>query len=346
NQLNIENNDPKKTIYLTTSQGDVVKGCPGTDDSYLYCRYQVINHTLNCPLNCTYCILQYYLNQPATVIYTDFEKIFNELDKKLRKQPNRFFRVGTGELGDSIALPGSRLFAKELIKKFLGRKNLLLEFKTKVDDIDSFLAIDREGPVVLAWSVNPQEIAASEESMASGLIERLKAAKKAQEAGYLLAFHFDPILEWEKWHVLYPQVVKQIYSYVDPNRITWISLGSLRFPPETKSKIAAKYPQSNIIYSEMIKGHDNKMRYVRPLRVPIYQKVYQQLNAIENPPFIYFCMENKTVWNDVMGFAPKSNAHLDFIFAKSLYERFDDVVLREPRIEHYLNAPNLDGKKF
>jgi len=338
--------DPKRTLYLTTSQGDIVKGCPGTDKSYLCCRYQVINHTQNCPLNCSYCILQYYLNQPATVIYADFDNIFRELDEKLNRQPNRFFRVGTGELGDSAALPGSRLFARELIKIFSGRKNLLLEFKTKVDEIDNFLNIERKGPVVLAWSVNPQEIISREESMAADLEERLQAARKAQQAGYLLAFHFDPIMEWDNWERIYPQVVDKIYSYINPGKIAWVSLGSLRFPPETRDKIADKYPHSNIVYSEMITGHDGKMRYVRPLRVPIYKKVYQRLKSVKNPPFIYFCMENSTVWRQVMGFAPQNNADLDYMFARSLYKRFDNVVDREPKLKHYLDAPNLDGKEF
>ena len=338
--------DPKRTLYLTTSQGDVIKGCPGTDKSYLCCRYQVINHTQNCPLNCSYCILQYYLNQPATVIYTDFARIFSELERKLNQQPHRFFRLGTGELGDSMALPGSRLFAGELTKRFSGRKNLLLEFKSKVNDIDNFLNIKREGPVVLAWSVNPSEIIEKEESMAADLEERLKSAARAQKAGFLLAFHFDPILEWDNWEELYPQVVEKIYSYVNPARIAWISLGSLRFPPETKHRVAEKYPHSNIIYSEMITGHDGKMRYIRPLRVPIYKKIYKSLTAVKNPPFIYFCMENATVWKEVMGFAPESNAHLDYMFAKSLYEHFEKVVPEEPQLKHYINAPNLDGQEF
>ena len=345
-QLDSKNIDPKKTLYLTISRGDIVRGCPGTGNSYLCCRYQIINHTLNCPLNCSYCILQYYLNQPATIIYTDFDAIIQELDNKLAKQPDRFFRVGTGELGDSMALPGSRLFARELIKKFSDRKNLLLELKTKVNEVDNLISTRKKGSIVLAWSVNPDQIIKKEESMAANLDERLKAAKKAQEAGFLLAFHFDPILEWENWENIYPEVVDKIYSYVDPGRITWVSLGSLRFPPETKDKIMKKYPHSDIIYSEMITGHDGKMRYVRPLRVPVYKKIYKNLTSVENPPFIYFCMENETVWQEVMGFAPESNAHLDYLFAKSLYARFDDVVRKKPKIEDYRNAPNLDGRDF
>ncbi len=85
--------DPKQVLWLTHSRGGIVKGCPGTEKSYLCCRYQVINHTMNCPLNCTYCILQFYLNQPATVIYTNFDEIAQELRNKLSKQPNQIGRA-------------------------------------------------------------------------------------------------------------------------------------------------------------------------------------------------------------------------------------------------------------
>ncbi len=337
--------DPKQVLLLTQSKGGVVKGCPGTADSYLCCRYQVINHTMNCPLNCTYCILQFYLNQPATVIYTNFDEIADELRQKLDSQKNRFIRIGTGELGDSLALPGSRMFASKIVNLFREYPNAMFEIKSKLTTTDELFNLPHNGNIVFSWSLNPQEIVNHEESMADSILTRLEKAREAQKRGFLTGFHFDPILAYPDWENLYSQLIDQIYDYVDPAMIPWISMGSLRFPPSMKDKIIDRYPKTTIMYGEMIKGIDGKMRYARPVRIPIYKHIYNKLTDIKNPPFIYFCMENSLVWREVMGFTPETNAHLDWMFADSVYKRFN-LIETQPDFKDYENALNLDGTEF
>ncbi len=331
----IKGEDPKKILFLTHSKGQIIKDCPGTAESYLCCRYQVINQTQNCPLNCTYCILQFYLNQPATIIYTDFDSVFEELKKKLKSNPKRFNRIGTGELADSLALPGSRLFAKRAIRFFYDIPNALFELKTKTVEIESLLSIPHNEHTVLSWSLNPTEIIKREEHLAASLKSRLSAASKAEKAGFLLGFHFDPIICCPNWENLYCELVNDLYSSIDTSRIAWISLGSLRFPASMKDKIIERYPESNLVYGEMIEGMDGKLRYARPVRIPMYHLVYQKLINIENPPFIYFCMESPDVWKEVMGFSPSSNAHLDYMFAESVHNRFNHIITDKPILKDY-----------
>ncbi len=341
------NTDPKNVILLTRSKGELVKGCPGTAKSYLCCRYQVINQTLNCPMRCSYCILQYYLNQPGMVVYTDFDKILTELDRKLRSQPARFFRVGTGELGDSLALPASRLFAKQAIRYFSQVSNGLLELKTKSKASLDLLDSDHRQHTVLSWSLNPTPVIRREEKLTASLKERLAAARQAQEKGFLLGFHFDPVILHLNWRKNYAELIERLYNTVDPARIAWISIGSLRFPPSMQDQIRAAYPHSTSTYAEMIRGKDGKLRYLRPLRVPVYQFIYNKLTAIAGAPFIYFCMESPLVWREVTGTTPRDNAYLDYLFANSLYKRFDHLKkMTPPRLSAYQGAPNLDGREF
>jgi len=335
--------DPKTVLLLARSQGDIVKGCPGTDKSYLCCNYQVINQTQNCPMHCSYCILQFYLNQPATVLYTNYDEIFTELKSKIERQPKRFFRIGTGELGDSLAIDGSVLFAKQAIRVFAEIPNALLELKSKTTDIEDLLHLEHNGHTVLAWSLNPQEIIHQNEFTTAQLIPRLAAAQKAAEAGYLLAFHFDPILFYPNWEKLYSELIDELYRHIDPERIAWISLGSLRFPPSMKEKIIERYPNTTIPYSEMVRGMDGKLRYARPLRLPMYKLIYQKLTAVPNPPFIYFCMESRLIWKEVFGKEPESNSHLDFMFAESLYRRFPGLISEKPQRIHYNEGFSLDA---
>ena len=327
--------DAKQVLFLSHSKGDIVKDCPGTSHDYLCCRYRVINQTQNCPLNCTYCILQFYLNYPATVIFTNVEEILREAATKIQRRPRRLFRIGTGELGDSLALGGSRYFAERAVEFFAGLPNAVFELKSKTTQIDSILPLDHGGKTILSWSVNPQEIVRKEESAADRLSDRLAAARKAQDAGFLVGFHFDPILSLPDGNRLYSELCDAIYTAVDPAGIAWISLGSLRFPPSMKDAMAERYPKSAIPYGEMIRGIDGKLRYVRPLRVSIYRPIYQSLTRVPNPPFVYFCMESPIVWMETTGFAPDNNNHLDFLFADSLHRRFPDRFPVKPEREEY-----------
>ena len=79
------------------------------------------------------------------------------------------------------------------------------------------------------------------------------------------------------------------------------------------------------------------MRYPRPMRTEMYQKIFRWLKEMDPDIFIYFCMEPPAVWEKVMGTCPESNEELDFWFANSLRERFSDLDMDEPRREDYVS---------
>ncbi|MCP4728222.1 MAG: DNA photolyase, partial [bacterium] len=53
----------KDTLHLISYKGEFLKPCPGTQ-KYICCGYQILNLSMNCPIDCSYCILQSYFNQP------------------------------------------------------------------------------------------------------------------------------------------------------------------------------------------------------------------------------------------------------------------------------------------
>lgn len=336
----------KRKIFLTRKRGHVLKQCPGTDRAYRCCNYHVINQTSGCPIDCTYCILQFYQNNPVTTVYADSANIFQEIREKVQSQPDRFFRIGTGELTDSLAFDNYSRFTEEIVPAFTSLPNAVLELKTKSDNIDNLLDLDHQGRVVCSWSVNPPEVVAEEEFKAAGFQERLDSMARAQEHGFKLGLHFDPILYYSEWKNGYHDLIQLIFHTIDPDRIAWISLGSLRFPPEMKTKITTKFPKTKIVYQELIRGNDGKMRYVKPLRLELYNSVHRWIRKYGGEElFLYFCMENTEIWERVMGWAPDSNEHLDYLFAESLYRRFPDLMTEPPRREVYENGTPLHHEK-
>ena len=323
----------KKSLWITRFKGDFLKPCPATGTEYLCCGYWVLNAQTHCPLDCTYCILQNYLNVPLITVYVNTRNIAREIDKLLTRQPDRLFRMGTGELTDSLAFDPVTHFNEHLIRPALKRK-MVLEIKTKTGLINHLPDIPKRN-VLISWSLNPEDFIKTQEFKSAPLQARLQAALRAVRKGYRLGFHFDPLLLLPGWGKKYSELLEQLTSKIPESEVMWISLGSLRFPPALKKTIEERFPKSMITASEFVKGLDGKMRYFRPERVRLYRHVYSEIRKKWKDVFIYFCMENKTVWNEVMGFSPERNDHLDYLFHENLARRFPDLKLPAAELTSY-----------
>jgi spore photoproduct lyase len=324
----------KRLLYLTRFPGALVKPCPATSLPYLCCRYTVVNQIRQCPMDCTYCILQGYLESPVVTLYANTDSALNQVDQLLAEHPNRLFRFGTGELGDSLALDDLTGLSEIVVDFFSSRKNAVLELKTKTDRVERLLRLHPKNTVV-SWSLNPQPVITREEFRAAPLAARLEAARLCQDRGYLLGFHFDPILYYEGWSGEYETLIRRLFEHVDASRIAWISLGTLRFPPALKEIMEERFPRSRIASEEMVRGLDGKMRYLRPRRTELLRRIHGLLMDQRPDLFVYFCMEHPAVWESVAGMHPQSNGELDFWFAQNLYFKFPELNATKPIRAYY-----------
>lgn len=309
----------KRTWFLTSSPGRLVKECPATPVQ-LCCRYRTINVITNCPIDCSYCILQGYLNSPWTTIHVNLEDIERQVREYLATDPAHVFRFGTGELSDSLALEQYTGFARRLAQFFLGLENGFLEIKTKYCGVEALQGFDPQGRIGISWSVNPEEIVRREERGASSLRQRLEAARQCQEQGYLIGFHFDPLVHYPQWEEDYSRVVDMIYSFLKPERTTWFSLGGFRYPGFLKPQIQKRFPESRILLGELFPGPDGKYRYLKKLRIEMYRKMVAWIRAYDPNAFVYLCMESPEVWSAVFGRCPASRDDLDRLFAQRIRE--------------------------
>ena len=141
----------KKRLFLTRHKGEFLKKCPGSDGQ-VCCNYFVINFASNCPMDCSYCYLQEYLADNSDLkVFSNVGDLIAEADRVLCKHRSMFFRVGTGEITDSLALEPYTGMVAELMPYFIEQPNVLLELKTKSDCVNSLLNFDPKGRVVVAW---------------------------------------------------------------------------------------------------------------------------------------------------------------------------------------------------
>lgn len=253
-------------------------------------------------MDCSYCILQSYLeNNPRTQIFVNLDEILAEVRAHLQAWPDTTFRIGTGELGDSLALDPITGFSKELIHFFAKQPNAILELKTKTDFVDHLLDCDHAGKTVISWSVNSERIIREEEHAATSLTNRLAAAKKCTDAGYNVGFHFDPIIITGDGNLKeYEHTIDMIFNVVDPKHIAWVSLGLLRLPYSMKAVAQRRFPNTRIFSGEIVPA-GNKLRYPRFLRTQYYKPLWDKLTKHLPANKVYLCMETNAVWNKLDG---------------------------------------------
>ena len=176
----------KRRLLLARHRGEFLKKCPGSEGQ-VCCNYFVINFASNCPMDCSYCYLQEYLaDNPVLKVFSNVDDLLREADALFSRQRKFFFRIGTGEIADSLALDPYIGFCAEVIPFFAEQPNVLLELKTKSDCVEGLLKLDPKERVVVSWSMNPQKVIDADEHGTASLDERLAAARRCQAAGYKL----------------------------------------------------------------------------------------------------------------------------------------------------------------
>ena len=298
----------KKSLILAQHKGRFFKPCPGRRAKEgiknVCCNYFVINYASNCHMECSYCYLQSHLNFPYMIVYTNCGDLLSELQAAFSENPSNFFRIGTGELADSLALDLLTSYSTPLVEFFACQKNAVLEFKTKSNCVGNLLDLKHGGKTVVSWSINPRFIQEREEHKTATITERLEAAQRCVKVGYPVAFHLDPLIFYERWEVDYKGLIEEIFEKIPASSITWISMGSLRLTGPLKEMMRKRFPGSFLPLGELVPGEDGKMRYFQPLRVSMYRQVLDWIRD-KNPALpVYACMENPSVWRKVFENTP------------------------------------------
>jgi spore photoproduct lyase len=296
--------EAKSTLLLAVQKGPFRRPCPGTRD-YICCGYQVLQVTVNCPMDCTYCVLQGYVNAPAITLFVNVADLLAELESDWAANPGEVWRLGTGEFGDSLALDSLMGLNTRLIPWFAGRQGAMLEIKSKWPVGEELLALGPNPRVVFAWSLNPEEVIRREEKFTASLEARLQTAAQAAAAGFKIAFHFDPLIYFPGWEEAYSRTVARLGAAVPAGAIAWISLGCLRFLPPLRELIHRRFPKSRLADQEMVLAPDGKLRYFKGLRVEMYGRMQEWLGQAAPEALVYLCMESPRLWREVFGFAPE-----------------------------------------
>lgn len=310
-------NTSKRTLFLTEFKGLFFKRCPGATQkkALTCCNYHVLNLGSQCNMNCSYCYLQSYLNSQATRIYTNIDQALQELESMAREHPEQPFRVGTGEIVDSLSLDELTLYSRKLISFFQKYPNWILELKTKSNKVDQFLDLPGSGNIVISWSINAPYIIKREEHGTANFNERLAAARKCADRGYRVAFHIDPMIWHPQWKENYAFVAEEITKNFSEKEVHTLSMGTLRFQPEQKQMMKERFGMSSLVnQAEMFPSENGKMRYDAGLRAEMFQHMQNVFRSLGAKFSIMLCMETPETWISAFDKIPSQMPELRSLF--------------------------------
>lgn len=313
-ELSVRGLSTREVVALTNFPGRIAQRCPGSNNM-LCCNYSLLNTCFGCLYNCAYCFLNSYINFFGIRQFVNVENAADEL------MENSFFhtdgiirRIGTGEFTDSLMFDETTNIAQSMIIRLAEAKNIALEFKTKSSNIGHLLNLRHGSNTVLAWSLNTDYAIRNYEEGTASLSERLAAAKQAAEAGYTVAFHFDPIIRYEGMETDYRDVVNRMFQAAPPSKVAWISLGCFRIGKGFKAAGMPAY--------EMLPCPDGKLRYLRSFRRGVYRAMNNLIKAHSSEPFVYLCMEDNEMWHDVFSNDYDSREALEAAMSANFAKRF------------------------
>lgn len=304
----------KETLFITKNKGAFIRDCPGTS-CYTCCGYKILHIGTFCSMDCSYCILQSYFHPPVLQFFVNHEDMTKEIN--LLFENKSISRVGTGEFTDSMIWESLMDFSGMLVTQFSKQNRAVLELKTKTTNINLLKNLGHNRKTIISWSLNTERVIREEERRTSSLKARLEAAALCESWGYPVSFHFDPVILYNGCEEEYREVIRKIFSYVTPDNIAWISIGTFRFIPPLKNIIKERFLKSKIAYGEFITGLDGKMRYFKPLRIDIYKKMVDWIKEIAPDVLVYFCMEDDEVWGKSTGFIPEKYGGLPAMLDRS-----------------------------
>jgi spore photoproduct lyase len=306
-------------VDVLDPKGNIVRDCPGTK-YHICCGYKTIDLVEGCIMSCSYCILKAYINTPCIKINRNIPYITSQIGQMIDSETNHKLRFGTGELSDSLALDLKLELNRPLIEFFGEKRKALLELKSKWAYI-THLAPYLNPYTVISFSLAPQNIISREETRTSPLYKRLRTARKAQELGCFVGLHFDPIIIYEGFEKDYEYLINDIGRMLDLEKVIWVSMGLLRFPPKLLDRFIEE-ERTNLLYGEFIRGEDGKFRYIKQERIKIYRMLYDQLKAKEEGLFIYLCMEREDVWQKALGVTIEDSKALTGLFDNRIKKLF------------------------
>ena len=238
----------KKNFLLKTPENFTI----GYTNNYYF------SHMLNCIYDCKYCFLQGMFASANYLIFVNYKDFFNPITKILKNSREKvcFF---SGYDCDSLAFEKVTNFVENFLNFFEKIENGILEIRTKSPNIQVFKKRKPLDNVIVAYSLNPNEIIKEFEPKTSNLKIRLKCLKILQQMNWKIGLRFDPIINVDGNFNLYKHFFKIIFSELDPKKIHSVTLGKFRMPRRFYNKFINLRQEDSFVFNKLNNSDENNI---------------------------------------------------------------------------------------
>jgi len=296
--------EQKFTFKVAPKEGFGLGLCPVASEKTRCCNLLTLDAVESCGFDCSYCSIQSFYKQNTITFDSGFkDKLLNlNLDK------NKTYHIGTGQASDSLMFGNREGILDALFEFARENPNVILEFKTKSDNISYFLENAIPKNILLTWSLNTPTIIHNEEHLTASLDKRIAAARKMADRGVKVGFHFHPIVEYKGYLDEYQEVYERLILEFAPNEVALVSFGTLTFIKPVIKQLREREFRSKItqIPHEDASG---KTSYPNETKVEMFKHAYESFTPwhLDKEVFFYLCMEEHQMWEKTFGYQYSTN---------------------------------------
>lgn len=306
----------KNKINEEVSERNIYGDCPVASPKTICCNLKTIDAVESCVFGCSYCTIQTF--------YNDTIHVDAGLGKKLQElnlDPERRYHIGTGQSADSLAYGNRGGILDDLIQFARTNSHVMLEFKTKSDNIRYFEENGFPPNVFCSWSLNPQIIIDNEEHFTASLEKRLLAAQRMVKAGMKIAFHFHPMIWFDNWRDEYTRIARNVMQRFQPEDILFISFGSVTFIKPVLRQIRNLAFPTKITQMDFVTDPHGKLTYPDEIKIQKFSSMYDSFREWHDKVFFYLCMEKAEIWEKSFGWVFPDNDTFEQAILKQSFSK-------------------------
>jgi spore photoproduct lyase len=279
-------------LFVAVKRGQTVKPAPLAyglrGDKHFY-----FVQAFNCFYECEYCYLQGYFRSPDLVFFVNHEDIVEEMARATAASAGHGVWFHAGEFSDSLALSHLTEELASFWPFFSRQPRARLELRTKSANIRALLDQQPLDNVFVSMSLAPRDKILRYEHKTARYEQRLQALRELQKRGFKIALHFDPIIDAPAVEAEYGELLADLSRSVDLTKVSYLSLGVVRFTKQVYTQVKVNYPTSSILDGSLKVSFDGKVRYAKPHRLWLLRTI-QRLAVEAGVPAqaTYLCMED------------------------------------------------------
>ena len=263
---------------------------------------------------CDYCNVLDFLN-----IMVNLEELVERFEGLMRENP--WLKLWKYDNNTDILTFEPEYGASELmVDLFARQEDQYLMMYTKSANVDCLLPLDHKGKTIICWSLSGDTQSRLIEKNSATTSERIEAARKCQEAGYIVRARLSPIVPVRNWREEADAMLAEHLAKVKPDVLT---MDTLKWTEPTKVWLMFDKPLWDDEYAGYVDEFaamppeqrpypiipNGKQLFPHDARVRMYRHFTDQIRRLSPATRIAFCGETPEIWaefKDEVGMTPEN----------------------------------------